>query len=152
MFEDFFGDLSKLKQNGSMRDYQAQFERLLSRVGRLSTEHQLGCFISGLKDTIQPEVQAGHPTSCQAQFERLLSRVGRLSTEYQLVCFISGLKDTIRPEVQAGHPTNLIAAIGLAQLYEAKHQAERRNNAPETKIPLNLPPMSSPTLTWQKNP
>jgi hypothetical protein len=147
MFEDFFGDLSKLKQNGSMRDYQEQFERLLSRVGRLSTEHQLGCFISGLKDTIQPEVQAGRPTSCQAQFERLLSRVGRLSTEHQLGCFISGLKDTIRPEVQAGHPTSLIAAIGLAQLYEAKHQAERRNNAPETKIPHNLPPMSSPTLT-----
>jgi hypothetical protein len=30
MFEDFFGDLSKLKQEGSVREYQAQFERLLS--------------------------------------------------------------------------------------------------------------------------
>jgi hypothetical protein len=98
MFEDFFGDLSKLKQEGSVRDYQAQFERLLSRVGRLSIEHQLGCFISGLKDTI-------------------------------------------RPEVQASRPTSLTAAVGLARLYKAKHQAQRRNPAQETKKTPHLPPM-----------
>jgi hypothetical protein len=46
-----------------VRDYQVQFGRLLSRVGKLSLEHQLECFISGLKDTICMKVQALRPTS-----------------------------------------------------------------------------------------
>jgi len=62
-FEDHFGDLTKLWQGGSVRDYQAEFERLLSRVGKLSTQHQLGCFVSGLKETIRIEDQAAKPTS-----------------------------------------------------------------------------------------
>jgi hypothetical protein len=63
MFVDFFGDLSKLEQAGSVRDYQVQFERLLTRVGRLASEHQIGCFVSGLKEDIRTEVQAARPTS-----------------------------------------------------------------------------------------
>jgi hypothetical protein len=66
LYEDFFGDLSKLKQDGSVRDYQIQFERLLSRVGKLSSAHQLGCFISGLKDTLRTEVQASRPSNLTA--------------------------------------------------------------------------------------
>jgi hypothetical protein len=62
-FEDHFGDLTKLQQGGSVRDYQAEFERLLSRVEKLSTQHQLGCFVSGLKETIRIKVQAAKPTS-----------------------------------------------------------------------------------------
>lgn len=46
-----------------MREYQAQFERLLSRVGKLSTQHQLGCFVSGLKENLRMDVQAARPTT-----------------------------------------------------------------------------------------
>lgn len=63
LFEHHFGDLTKLKQVHSVRDYQTHFERLLSRVGRLSTEHQIRCFISGLKDHIRVDVQVAHPTT-----------------------------------------------------------------------------------------
>lgn len=63
LFEDFFGDLSKLEQVGSMRDYQVQFERLLSRVGRLAPEHQIACFVSSLKEDIRTDMQATQPTS-----------------------------------------------------------------------------------------
>jgi hypothetical protein len=109
LYEDFFGDLSKLKQIRSVRDYQVQFERLLSRVGKLSLEHQLGCFISGLKDTI-------------------------------------------RIEVQASRPKSLIAAVGLARLYEAKQHDQRRGPLSETQKNPNLPPMPSSTLIRAKNP
>jgi hypothetical protein len=44
-------------------------------------------------------------------------------------------------EVQASRPTSLTAAVGLARLYEAKHQAQRRNPAQETKKTPHLPPM-----------
>lgn len=58
-----FDDLTKLHQTGSVREFQLQFERLLSRVGRLSTQHQLGCFVSGLKGNLRSEVQAAKPAT-----------------------------------------------------------------------------------------
>jgi len=62
-FDDHFDDLTKLHQTGSVREYQLQFERLLSQVGRLSTQHQLGCFVSGLKGNLRSEVQAAKPAT-----------------------------------------------------------------------------------------
>jgi hypothetical protein len=63
IFEDHFGDLTKLQQVGTVRDYQLQFEQLLSRVGKLSIPHQLGCFVSGLKGDLRREVQALKPST-----------------------------------------------------------------------------------------
>ncbi|XP_020411536.1 uncharacterized protein LOC109946859 [Prunus persica] len=57
-FQDFFGDLTKLQQTGSVRDYQTQFEKLLIRAGRLTPDQQVGCFVSGLKENIKTDVQA----------------------------------------------------------------------------------------------
>uniref|UniRef100_A0A2N9J7H4 Chromo domain-containing protein n=1 Tax=Fagus sylvatica TaxID=28930 RepID=A0A2N9J7H4_FAGSY len=82
-FADFFGDLTKLNQTGNVREYQSQFERLLSRVDRLSPPQQVGCFTSGLKDNL-------------------------------------------RVDVQALKPTSLSAAVGLARLYEAKNQNQKK--------------------------
>jgi hypothetical protein len=65
-FEDFYGDLSKLTQAGSVKEYQCQFEKLLSRVGKLSQAHQVGSFVSGLKENIRTEVQAAKPTTLNA--------------------------------------------------------------------------------------
>ena len=65
-FDDFFGDLTKLKQMGSVREYQSQFERLLSRVGKLPPAQQVGCFISGLKEHLRIDVQALKPASLSA--------------------------------------------------------------------------------------
>jgi len=62
-FEDHFGELTKLQQTGTVRDYQLQFEQLLSKVERLSVHQQLGCFVSGLKGEVRIEVQAGRPKS-----------------------------------------------------------------------------------------
>jgi len=47
VFEDHFGDLTKLQQFVSLKEYQSQFETLLSLVGRMSISHQVGWFISG---------------------------------------------------------------------------------------------------------
>jgi len=62
-FNDHFGDLMKLQQTRSVRDYKLQFEQLLSRVGQLFALHQLGCFVSGLKGTLRTEVRARRPKS-----------------------------------------------------------------------------------------
>jgi hypothetical protein len=63
VFEDHFGDLTKLQQVGTVRDYQFQFEQHLSQVGKLSIPHQLGCLVSGLKGDLRTEVQALKPST-----------------------------------------------------------------------------------------
>jgi ElaB/YqjD/DUF883 family membrane-anchored ribosome-binding protein len=63
VYEDHFGNLTMLQQSGTMKEYQMQFEQLLSRVVRMSQPHQLGCFISGLKGTLKTKVQASRPNS-----------------------------------------------------------------------------------------
>jgi hypothetical protein len=65
-FDDFFGDLTKLRQTGTVSEYQGQYERLLSRAGKLSVAQQIWGFISGLKDSIRLEVQASRPTNLTA--------------------------------------------------------------------------------------
>lgn len=49
-----------------MRDYQTQYEKLLTRAGKLTPAQQVGCFISGLKEEIRTEGQAARPASLSA--------------------------------------------------------------------------------------
>ncbi|KAL4194794.1 hypothetical protein AMTRI_Chr05g70230 [Amborella trichopoda] len=57
-YQDFFGDLTKLRQIETLRDYQTDFFRLLLRARKLSEEHQVGCFVNGLKQNMKVDVQA----------------------------------------------------------------------------------------------
>ncbi|KAA8525663.1 hypothetical protein F0562_007512 [Nyssa sinensis] len=65
-FEDFFGDLTKLRQSSTMREYHTQFEKLLARAGKLTTPQQVGCFTNSLKEAIRVEVQTARPTTLSA--------------------------------------------------------------------------------------
>ncbi|GMY10691.1 disease resistance-like protein DSC1 [Fagus crenata] len=60
-FYDYFGELTKLQQTGSVRDYQSRFENLLAKAGHLPPARQVSCFISGLKEGIKADVLAGRP-------------------------------------------------------------------------------------------
>jgi hypothetical protein len=62
-FYDPFGELTKLQQEGSVKDYQAKFESLLSKIGTLSPAQQVSCFVSGLEESIKAEVLAGRPNN-----------------------------------------------------------------------------------------
>lgn len=46
-----------------MKEYQLQLKWLLNKVGKLSDQHQLGCFVSGLKMNLKTEVQAVRPAT-----------------------------------------------------------------------------------------
>jgi hypothetical protein len=70
VFEDHFGNLTKLQQVGTIvKDYQLQFEQLLIQVGKLSIPYQLGCFVSGLKRDLRIEVQALKPSTLTKAIE-----------------------------------------------------------------------------------
>lgn len=60
---DFFGQLTKLRQKGTVQEYQIEFERLLAKAGSLPQDRQVSCFISGLRDTIRIDVQANRPST-----------------------------------------------------------------------------------------
>ncbi|XP_058767801.1 uncharacterized protein LOC131641513 [Vicia villosa] len=56
-------ELFKLKQTGSVVEYQATFEKLGNQVVGLSSEAIINCFISGLLPDIQNEIALHKPTT-----------------------------------------------------------------------------------------
>lgn len=48
---------------GTVTGYQAQFERLLAKVGNFLKIKKLSCFIIELKESIQVDVQANVPST-----------------------------------------------------------------------------------------
>ncbi|KAJ0048459.1 hypothetical protein Pint_15579 [Pistacia integerrima] len=82
--------------------------------------------------------QAGLVIEYQCKFERLLAKAGALTQDRKVTCFITGLKDSIHTDVQANRPTTLVMANGLAKLFEARDQAQRRTNIPTVR-PANPP-------------
>lgn len=55
--------LFKLRQAGSVMEYQLQFDTISNRIVGLNFESLLNCFLSGLKDDIQRELAILKPQS-----------------------------------------------------------------------------------------
>lgn len=63
VYEDVVGELTKLKQTSSVRDYQEQFEILANKTQGLPEHFFTSCFISGLKKEIRANVLMFKPTN-----------------------------------------------------------------------------------------
>lgn len=55
------GELSKLRQTGTVGEYQCQFEQLSAHASSLTSEQEVEIFISGLQEHIPIEVNIHHP-------------------------------------------------------------------------------------------
>jgi hypothetical protein len=66
--ENFFSQLAKLQQIGSVKDYIQQFQNLSLRVDTITEENLDDLFMGGLKDHIQPEVGMFCPSSINDTF------------------------------------------------------------------------------------
>ncbi|XP_058746621.1 uncharacterized protein LOC131619549 [Vicia villosa] len=62
-FDNHQAELFKLKQDGSVVDYQTKFEKLGTQVIGLPSDAILNCFISGLTNEIQNEMAIHKPTN-----------------------------------------------------------------------------------------
>ncbi|XP_058783052.1 uncharacterized protein LOC131657702 [Vicia villosa] len=62
-FDNHQAELFKLKQDGSVVDYQTKFEKLGNQVVGLPPDAILNCFISGLSSDIRNEMAIHKPTS-----------------------------------------------------------------------------------------
>ncbi|KAF8407600.1 hypothetical protein HHK36_006734 [Tetracentron sinense] len=65
-YEDFDEALSKLRQTGTIREYQMQFEKLENRVEGWPEKALVGCFIAGLKEDIRADIKLFRPATMLA--------------------------------------------------------------------------------------
>lgn len=65
VFDDSKGELMRLKQKGSVQDYQDQFEEL-------PESYAASCFLSGLKEELQLSVRMFMPTTLQHDCYQML--------------------------------------------------------------------------------
>ena len=66
--DNFFSQLAKLQQTGSVKDYIQQFQNLSLRVDSITEENLNDLFLGGLKDHIQHEVRMFSPSSINESF------------------------------------------------------------------------------------
>ena len=62
-FDDFTGALTKIRQTGTVREYQTEFEKLVNHIKGMFDAFYRSRFISGLKDTILSEVKMFCPNT-----------------------------------------------------------------------------------------
>ena len=62
-YEDFDEALTKVRQIGTVREYQMLFERLAARVQDWPQRAMVGSYIGGLKEEIRSEVKLFGPTT-----------------------------------------------------------------------------------------
>jgi len=67
-FDDPMEEIKKIKQVGSVKEYQAMFERHLTRV-KLSQENAISCFIGGLKSELNIAVKITSPISLSQAYK-----------------------------------------------------------------------------------
>ncbi|XP_015168562.1 uncharacterized protein [Solanum tuberosum] len=73
------GELAKLRQIGSVADYQEKFEQVVSRAGTLTQSQKIELYISGLVDCIAIEVELHNPLDLATamSLSRLYERKGQ---------------------------------------------------------------------------
>ena len=62
-FDEFTGALTKLRQTGTVREYQTKFEKLVKHIEGFPDAFYRSCFINGLKDAIRFEVKIFNPNT-----------------------------------------------------------------------------------------
>ena len=67
-YEDPVGIFTKLRQRGSIEDYQTEFETLSNQISGLSEEFRISTFLSGLKDELRIIVTMFKPSTLAAAF------------------------------------------------------------------------------------
>ncbi|VFQ72160.1 unnamed protein product [Cuscuta campestris] len=68
LFVDYFGQLAKLRQRGSVMEYQEEFEKLLQHITGASEDILISVFHAGLKHHLQQELSMLKPTTLSESF------------------------------------------------------------------------------------
>ncbi|KAH9747312.1 hypothetical protein KPL70_004668 [Citrus sinensis] len=83
--EDFDEALSRVKQTGTLRDYQKEFERLGNRVQRWTQKALVGTFMGGLKPEISEEIRLFRPRTLKEAISLARMRDEQFQRQKRLV-------------------------------------------------------------------
>lgn len=83
--EDFDEALSRIKQTGTFRDYQREFEKLGSRVRGWTPKALVGTFIGGLKPEISDGIRMFQPKSVKEVITFAKMRDDRLNRQRRVI-------------------------------------------------------------------
>lgn len=98
-FEDPVGEFTKLRQNGTVEEYQTQFEILSNKISGLTEEFRISTFLSGLKDDLRIMVTMFKPSTLSAAFS-----LARLQEE-EVIRRVKGVPNKF-PTYQNTYPNN----------------------------------------------
>ncbi|KAH9802546.1 hypothetical protein KPL71_001435 [Citrus sinensis] len=130
---DAVGSLTKLRQTGTVLDYQRQFEKLADRTSNLTELFSISCFLSGLRKDIKAGVQLFKPVSLLQTFE--LARFQEKAITLQGNCSpIPAIQDPL-PQLQSTPTPPAPSLLGLVpsilpnnvKRLSSTEQAERRS-------------------------
>ncbi|XP_038701835.1 uncharacterized protein LOC119998561 [Tripterygium wilfordii] len=121
-FEDFAEILAKLRQTGSLREYQKEFEKYLNRVDGLPEACLISCFIGGLIDEIRVEVKILQPSTLISTMglarlieHKLSSKRGRVFTPKSVL-----LPNTKTQEMKNTPSLPLVKMLSPGEMAERK--------------------------------
>lgn len=83
--EDFDEALSRVRQTGSLREYQKEFERLGNRVHGWSQKALVGTFMGGLKPEISEEIRMFRPKTLKEAISLARMKDEQLTRQRKLV-------------------------------------------------------------------
>lgn len=83
--EDFDEALSRVKQTGSLRDYQKEFERLGNRLHGWTQQALVGTFMGGLKLEISEEIRMFRPKTLNEAISLARMKDEQLTRQRKLV-------------------------------------------------------------------
>ncbi|XP_058769067.1 uncharacterized protein LOC131642924 [Vicia villosa] len=119
-FDNHQAELFKLKQEGTVMEYQTKFEKLGNQVVGLSQEALLNCFISGLNPEIQHELAIHKPTYIsqaiglakliESKFKEAKQKHNKpYNYQFSKPNTISSFQPTHKPPIPLTTPTNTTA-------------------------------------------
>ena len=114
------GELAKLKQTGSVADYQNQFEILVARAGSLTRMQKVQLYISGLQEYIAVEVELHHPTDLATamSMSRLYERKQAALKQYGS----HENKRTSAPSISNSLPARMVKRLTRAEMEERRQR------------------------------
>lgn len=81
--EDFDEALSKIRQTGTLREYQREFERLQNKVSGWTPKALIGTYVGCLKDAISDSIRMFQPKTLKAAIELARMRDEQLQRQRQ---------------------------------------------------------------------
>ncbi|KAH9734992.1 hypothetical protein KPL71_017589 [Citrus sinensis] len=118
--EDFDEALSRVKQTGTLREYQKEFEKLGNRVQGWTQKALVGTFMGGLKSEISEEIRMFRPRTLKKAISLARMKDEQLSRQRKL--FQSPTSNRAQPTITQTPPATPIKQLSWEEMQQCRAQ------------------------------